>query len=304
MSSGIRLVPELFQVHNAFDQHGITLNLPRLRGEGNDEYKQRLLDVMAHKADSAYMGLIYGITRELGLELYEAASIECAKDSNGDFLLTNPEVKFEGGMCYLISDSSPDNYTVYSSIDLYDRTADEWYLGGLIDTINATSYFSATIDDDANEWSRSACIFEQSTSGMVVNEDLAKGSTRIKLDNEDLVSGTISVRSPNLRVRVSSQAALLEAGQYYIDLESGTLFCTEDPAVGSVIRYEHRESPKIFKASPVIIQNLQSAPFLNQLFERKTDELGNEYNWLPSVRGIDIINELFSASATGLYWGK
>ena len=63
------------KVFNELDSHGLTLGLPRLAGERNAEYKQRLLDVFVNRANSSYLGLIYGITRELGLSLTKEFTI-------------------------------------------------------------------------------------------------------------------------------------------------------------------------------------------------------------------------------------
>ena len=71
--------------------------------------------------------------------------VSCLKDSNGEYLLTNPSIDFKGNICCLVEDADPQNYTVYQEIDLYDHTEDTWYLGGLIEAINSTGYFSATL---------------------------------------------------------------------------------------------------------------------------------------------------------------
>ena len=46
---------------------GFFLGLDRIRGESNTEYRDRLLDVMIHRAGSTHFGLAHAINRELGL---------------------------------------------------------------------------------------------------------------------------------------------------------------------------------------------------------------------------------------------
>ena len=57
----------LHHVWNFFDEFGLLLNVPRLYGERNAEYKERILDVFRRPSSSTYRGLMNGIARELGL---------------------------------------------------------------------------------------------------------------------------------------------------------------------------------------------------------------------------------------------
>jgi len=60
-------IPEVYNIWNCFDEFGLLLGLPRILGEKNADYKERLLDVYTNPANSTYSGLINGISRELGL---------------------------------------------------------------------------------------------------------------------------------------------------------------------------------------------------------------------------------------------
>jgi hypothetical protein len=71
--------PEIFNVWNCFDEFGLLLGLPRILGEKNKDYKERLLDVYANPANSTYSGLRYGVSRELGLS-YGDITIERLSD--------------------------------------------------------------------------------------------------------------------------------------------------------------------------------------------------------------------------------
>lgn len=297
----ITATPVRHQVFNAFDEHGVLLNLKRIAGESNASYKQRLLDVFVHRASAAYKGLLNGITRELGLSYYDAMVVECDTDGSGNYLLANPSVTFEGASCILYSNADPNNEVIYQEIDINDPSELSYWLGGLISTINATGYFTASLAPEADPWSRSMCIYDQSLTGNVVSESLVSSSNRIKLTFDNLITGTVSVSSSNLTDRVSSQSAVVKSGQYYIDLEHGILYTLDTPSTNSYIRYLYRTEPKTFEASPVIIGHLQRGTFREKLFERLTDEYGEEYDSIVSVFGLDVINELFSR--VNLYWG-
>lgn len=61
-------LPEhLHHVWNFFDEFGLLLDTGRLYGERNREYKERLLDVFRHPANSSKQGLEFHMARELGL---------------------------------------------------------------------------------------------------------------------------------------------------------------------------------------------------------------------------------------------
>lgn len=57
----------IHHVWNFFDEFGLLLDCPRLYAERNVDYKERLLDVFRHPANSSYQGLHNHLARELGL---------------------------------------------------------------------------------------------------------------------------------------------------------------------------------------------------------------------------------------------
>lgn len=286
--------PSVHQVFNEFDRHGLLLGLPRLEGEENSLYKQRLLDVMINRASSTYQGLINGITRELGLSITEVIRI-VPVTSGGITLLSTPAIVFENTKCYLYTDYSTG--TLLATLDRWEISGGVWTIGSLVDYINATGYFIATLLEDADEDSRSMTIFNQSSIGIVPIESIVGSAGRIVLKNKNLINETISVVSPNLNRRVSSEAELASAGDYFVDAVSGTVFATVAPAPGSSIRYKYRNDNFIVRASPIIIHNLQSDDFKTKMFEQILDEDGNSQNGKTTELGADIVNELMSIYA-------
>lgn len=61
------LPQHIHHVWNFFDEFGLLLDTARLYGERNREYKERLLDVFRHPANSTKAGLEFHLARELGL---------------------------------------------------------------------------------------------------------------------------------------------------------------------------------------------------------------------------------------------
>lgn len=63
----VQVKQELHNVWNHFDEFGLLLDTPRLYGETNREYKNRILSVFRFPANATANGVINGIGRHLGL---------------------------------------------------------------------------------------------------------------------------------------------------------------------------------------------------------------------------------------------
>lgn len=287
------------QVFNEFDRHGLILNLPRLRGERNTDYKWRLFDVFVNRASSTYRGLINGITRELGLKIIDTVSIQPLLDSNGDTLVPAPAVVFQDTKCYVYSDFCTGIIDV--TLDRFDRTDGAWTLQELVDQLNGTGYLLATLLEDAEPQKRSMTIFNQSTVGIVPSEEISGAGSVIVLENRNLIPGTVSVRSDNLTRLVQNETDLRRPGDYLIKHKEGLILARGAPAPGSFVRYSYRDDSFVAESSPVILHNIQSDDFRTKMFERVCDDQGEECNGLPNVFGADIINELMSVFPAN--WG-
>lgn len=64
-NSDLTLKPH--KLWNFYDEFGLLLDTPRLKGETNKDYKDRILDVFKNPASSTRIGLLNGIARELGI---------------------------------------------------------------------------------------------------------------------------------------------------------------------------------------------------------------------------------------------
>jgi len=284
--------PVVHAVYNELDRIGLLLGLPRLPEEKNYVYKQRLMDVMVHRADSSYLGLIHGITRELGLSIQDTLKIIPSVDGNGDFLLPNPAVVFLETKAYLYSNYSAG--TILSTMDRYEEDGGYWTLGELSDAINATGYFTCSILNSINENIRSMTIYNQRSYHTVTLEHLSGSGIVVKLANENLVSGSVVISSEVLTKRVDTLNDLSGLGDFYVDLSRGILYTLTPPSTADTIRYQYIDSTFIAQSSPVIIHNLQSADFQTKMFEQVEDGDGGTSNGLPTALGADIINELLS----------
>ncbi len=291
--------PEAYHVYNEFDKQGLLLDLPRLEEEFNPAYKQRLFDVFVNRSDSTYRGLINGITRRLGLRIIDCMSIVPRTDSDENPLLPMPAVVFEETKCYLYRNYSTGDLLL--TLDRWEQSGGVWDLLELADSINATGYFTATILEGATSGDRSLTIFDQSSVGSILHEDITGQGVRIVLENKNLIEGTVTVDSPTLTRKVQNQSQLVYGGDYLIDLENGIIFTVSATSPGSYIRYQYRNDEFVAQSSPVILHNLQSDDFKTKMFEQVTVEDGDLTNGRPTPLGADIINELLSVYPTN--WG-
>ena len=282
--------PEQHQVWNQYDDLGLLLDLPRIQGEVNSIYKQRLFDVFVNRANSTYRGLINGITRELGLSLYHAMTITPVWHGDG-LRGPNPAVIFDETKCYIYADYVNDS--PIATLDRFEKTG-SWTMEELAGDINSTGYMYASIQTGVSESTRSMEIFNQKSIDLVISEELDKGGPVINLNNKNLLSDSITVSSNNLRERVDSQVDLVKNGQYYINSDLGIIYSFDAPEAGSVIRYEYRNDNLEVMASPVIIHNLQSLDFKEKMFEQILMDDGTYTNGAPTGLGADIVNELLS----------
>jgi hypothetical protein len=287
--------PRPYSVFNEFDSQGLLLGLPRLLDEKNTAYKQRILDVFVHRANSTYRGLINGITRELGLTIQDTLEIVSSTS------MPWPAIKFQDTKCYLYSDISKG--ILVNTFDIWEKTGGNFYLNQLVDSINNTGLFVATVNPGINPGqTRSMTIFKQSSATMIDAEPIDTGYNKIKLQNNNLIPTSVSLSATNLTQRVSNLSSLLKPGQYYIDYTNGILYTTQAPATGSKIRYESISYDYVFQSSPVIINNLQSSDFQTKMFQQVAGDFINYINGAPTDLGADLINELLSVFSTA--WSK
>jgi hypothetical protein len=286
-------------VFNELDEFGLLLGQPRLTGERNAQYKQRLARVFSERANSTYRGLIHGITRNLGLNLFNALTIT-ALETGGSFTAPNPAIIFNEAFVYLYSDF--ENEILDRTIDRFDPAGTAFYLTDLIDRINESTYFSASLNSGIDPYTRSMTILNQASHITITNESVPS-TRRFELENTNIVKGTIFFSDRVIfKTLVASESEVNAPGKYFVNHKIG-LIISYDPAIADTsVRYEYLKNPIITKASPVIIHNMQSLDFKVKLFEQVLADDGTYINGLPTSLGANLINELLSVYP--VYWGE
>lgn len=297
-AGAIQAVTTAQSVFNELDEIGLLLGQPRLPRERNPEYKQRLAGVFAQRANSTYKGLINSITRGVGLEIFKAMTVT-PLESGGAFVATDPAVIINQTKVYLYEDF--ENEVLDRTIDRYDRD-EAYFLGELVAAIDASPYFSATIEDGVDEYTRSMTVLNQS-SHVIVTDETAPIATRFQLENNNIVPGTIYFSDRIIfNQLVATEGEVDAVGKFWVDHKNGVVKVFEAPIPDTTVRYKYVRSPMVCKASPVIIHNMQDDDFKVKLFEQVLTDAGTFENGLVTSLGADIINELLSVYP--LYWGE
>lgn len=76
----LALVQSQHRPRNPLDEHGVPLAVPRLPGEKNLPYQNRLKDVGAHPTDTTPRGVTYGASRGIGLRVLPAVQFRSPRD--------------------------------------------------------------------------------------------------------------------------------------------------------------------------------------------------------------------------------
>lgn len=299
------LIPEVKNIPNAFDYFGMVLGLSRIQGEKNADYRKRLWDVYVRRAGATQEGLINGISRELGLKQYDALTVSYAGPSTNSPRVIVRDVQIELYSNWnLVDESISPNTMDGEAIDIYTRSANAYYMGGLIGEINSSTYFTAAIENGVSEKALSACLVDQDSRKWQEAEALKPLYKNI-LEYQNIVPGTLTFSAESAEIlflQVASESAVVSPGEYYVDYENGIVISHSLPSKDIVCRYMYDELPLILTANPVILHEFGSSYFRSKVFEQIIQPDGSYADGLPLDAAIKYINELIAAK--GMLWGE
>lgn len=293
-------------VWGPLDEIGLLLDLKRLPGERNHDYRTRLFRVFTRRTDSTYQGLLNGITYELGLGFDNVLTLTFTGSSD-----LQPRVMVQDGILTLYSNYvGDDDFTLIQinnepQLNLREEGANE--LSELITLINSTGSFTAALVDDPPSVEWSYCLVNFDTN-VWVNDETIPSSTRFTLENPLINDGMFFFGERKVFKRLrTSEGAMSQPGDFYIDIATGEVTTTSLPSGEGTVRYQYRDLPKTLESSPISIGYIGSRDlqryFFTQLEVRLFDTPLERYiNNIPNDQGVEIINELFRASKN--YWGK
>lgn len=285
---------------NTFDFLGMLLGLPRLPGEKNDVYRTRLLDVYPHRANASESGLINGITRELGLEQFDALTVDYTGLAGNSPRVIVRDVQVE---LYSNWRLDTDN-TLDATIDIYSRDSTAFFLSGLITEINAVVDWTATLESGVDGHTVSATLANQDTR-KYQQDEIIKPYKLNTLEHNRAIPGTVKFTSGGnnvFRNNVVAEALVLADGDYYVDYPNGRVVSWNIAGKETFVSYYYDDLPFVLTASPVILHEFASDEFRSKIFEQILQPNGTYEDGLPMQTAIDHIAELLKVK--GMLWGQ
>ena len=287
-------------VWNQFDEHGLVVSLSRNKGETNWSYRRRLYDALTNVANSTYRGLVNGITRELGLALFQPLVINPRRSPiTNKFYAPDPYIRFDGVSLYLYSDYTND--ILDHEIDRFEPGGNYECLKWLVDFINTTTYFEAGLISTSYNLYKSMIILNQSSR--IEFEEPVDMSTKFKLTHDRLIPGSVNFVDGKsaYRVEVAREEFVNSAGKYYINYPAGIITSYDSPPLEATIRYQYTPYPFQPIASEVILHDINSDNFKVKMFNQILQDDGTYIHGTPTEIGVDTINEILSV--VPMYWG-
>jgi hypothetical protein len=297
----VKMTPVRRAVVNRFDEHGDLLSLDRLPAESNVDFRLRMMDLSVHHGGPHYEGLLNNLARELGVPRQPALTISLAVDSAGAALASSPRVDILASEVVLYSDwKSAEDYTVDTTIGIYDPGDDGYFLNDLATQINLSTYFSATLDADVRPNLHSTNLVRGNSWGRITT-DVIGADLATSLSFGNITQDSIWFSEKNIfqtEVVGTPQAE----GEYSIDYTQGIVRNYSMPSGEGTCGYWYAQFPMQIDASLIHVYNLQDVNFLKKLFRQETLDSGSDVNALPNTEGAEIFHQLFKE--TQVMWGE
>jgi hypothetical protein len=171
--------------------------------------------------------MVYGITRELGLSFFKPVKIWPLRAADGSFFATDPYMIFDGPHLFLYSNYAAG--TVDMELDLLEPGGNFEHIGQMVDMINKSTFFRASLESEKWRWHRSLCIYNQSNR-VIVNRAGLDPSTKMDLDADYLVKDTVFFSNRRtFRTEVATEAEVTSKGKYYVDYQNGIVTSFSPP---------------------------------------------------------------------------
>lgn len=297
----VEVTPVRRNVVNKFDSQGNLLTVDRLPVETNAEFRQRMLDMSVHRGDPTYEGLINNLSRAFGCPRYHALTIDLTVGSDGSPLAPRGRVDILADRVVLYSDwQSSDTYTIDAEINIYDLGADGFYLNELVNEINSSQYFTASIQTGVRSNIHSSNLVRGTSYNSAVTEYIY-GHTQHKFQNTHIIPETLwfSEEKNVFTTEVSTEPAA--DGEYYVDYINSYVVTYNIPSGEGICGYAWNDFPMKVDASLVHAYSFQDENFTKKLFHQEQTDAG-DVNGLPNKEGAEIFHQLYKEA--NIFWGE
>jgi hypothetical protein len=310
-------VPVLQPTRNDLDAHGAFLDLKRLPAESNYDYYRRLQGVIPLRAGSEQVGLVHGITRELGLE-EKVGIIITPVSSSGDWTAQSPHVEITATSVNLYSSyTDEDTNTLDTSIDIFDH-GNGYLIEDVVSAIGTSEYFTASLGTRMTGKEKANGLFPGSSSS-IVSQEWVPANTYFVLEHSDVIPGTLyfterevfgselssalaSTISEGLSLTWAVTTTVTQAGDYFVDYKNGIVTSYRSASGRGTCRYVYRQFPWYVRWSPIAVYNLRDSDYRSKVFEDEIMNNNSTQDGLVTKEGSQVYSQVFDRSPC--LWGE
>lgn len=297
----VRIFPIRQPFVNRFDEHGDMFTLDRLPLESNLDFKKRIIDMSLHPGGPTYDGLVNNLSRELNAPRRPAMTVDLKTGSDGLPLVRNPHMEVlvdRISLRYNWTDHT--SYDIDKDILFYDLGSEGYFLGNLINEINSSQYFIATIDPEMRANTLSTTLVRGTTYGKITDNTIKADQFTI-LNRKNILEGSIWFSDKTVfKTEVSTEPAA--PGEFYVNYRQGWVKSYTASDGRGTCGYDYATFPCIVDASLICIYTLQDEEYVKKLFVQETLQSGEETNALPNTEGAEVIHQLFKECK--VFWGE
>ena len=281
---------------NKLDYVADNLSIKRLKKESNVDFKNRILDVLVHPGGPTETRVINAISRELGFLRKLAITINL----NPDNLPESPRVVFFANRVVLYKDWRPNGTEIIDKeIRIYNPNDEGYFLSDLVEEINSSDCFKATLDLSMRPNGHSFLLIREDSLS-VIDRDSLNISQQHKLLASNIIKDSILAQD---NIIFAKEVLTLPAnpGEYFVDYKNGKIYSFLEPKESIYVNYYYSIFPLNVDITPFQVYSLYDDNFVDELFV-KDETRGGVVRTLPNTEGSEIYHAIFKESHT--LWGE
>lgn len=286
------------QIAASLDYLGQTFLLNRYDGESLSQYRTRIIDAVARNSNSTKLGLIFGLTHQLGATVKQVGVLEAVGLGYPGISIDSTSIRFYEDIDlelleqeFVISDDfpSPDKEKLFYLEDLFN-----W-----VDT--TSSYWDWDVPPQVNERALRARHIVPLESYQFLDR-VSNARPGVIRTGKYLIGSSVQSASDYIQTLVASQDLVTEKGEYYVDEDAGIIYTYDDGGTDSFVVSFTSWSKKVnLLWAPVTVYDLNS-PKVKDRFSQKLKSHDNVTyeNFAFSWKLAQVIVEAYKADGT--FW--
>lgn len=228
-------------IQGNLDLLGELVAAPRLPGEEDADYRDRLATVFVHPSNASYRGLLALLCRATGITPHTVIRITYTGEDVPWIEIMHQQLTLKEG----------------ETVKQWCLRSDEAFtLAQLTNLINTTTHFSATLLDPSFADARSAGLIWTHNYATVTSEKVP-GSRRFRLRHAPVVpQSLIFSETEHFAIAVNDTPAA--PGEFKVDLKTGKVTCHSLPSGTGKVSYQYYYTTINLEHTPICLADLNS----------------------------------------------